>query len=686
MSRLSRTSTTAILWTAILTAQGQTLLDLKSQGRNVDFSGAVATKPFRVGTALPAVCNVGEVFFKSDAPPGSNFYACTATNTWAVQSGSGGSASLPATTNLVKGNGSGGAAAANPGTDYYKPGMVISSMDLPPNVAATDAQNTFSDPGNQYFGNYDVACDATSVAADNVLVKKDSTGKCVLLTTSDTAIGSGFVGLLAAGSATTNGRVRKLGVGSCSAYGPINTGDWIIASTHTPGYCEGSALRPPSGTFIVGRANGPAGATVPVDIHIDPNSGGGPAVTLRTNGVNNGSQTVLDLKAGAGVSITDDGSGGVTVAASGGGSPLNGYAVAATLGNGSFADLFSATIPAIPANKCYILTYDFSAPGSGTYNTQLVYGTTAIGLNNNIGVEGQNRVWICADATQTHANVFLTGSVNGTGYWQLYENGATPVNESTSAPKMLKLQGNGSGQTIRLNYYLNTDSGAGGGSGASWGSITGMLSSQTDLQNALNAKGDASTNTATSVDGEVALFNATTGKVLKRATGTGVAHLNNGVLSASAVNGADIANNAITSTQMAVANTRRVCSIIIGADNGPVLADSDIGPQGRQCFIPAASTVVEIMIAADSGAPSVLVRKNHGGTTSNLTSAAFATGASGAPACANASGSGAGIDGVTTCSTALSTTSLAAGDWIELASGTAGASKRISIAVVYTVN
>ncbi|MEO7990233.1 MAG: hypothetical protein ABI663_11870, partial [Chryseolinea sp.] len=43
--------------------------------------------------------------------------------------------------------------------------------------------------------------------------------------------------------------------------------------------------------------------------------------------------------------------------------------------------------------------------------------------------------------------------------------------------------------------------------------------------------GDASTNTATSVDSEIALFSATTGKLLKRATGTGFAKLTSGVLS-----------------------------------------------------------------------------------------------------------------------------------------------------------
>jgi lysophospholipase L1-like esterase len=148
-----------------------------------------------------------------------------------------------------------------------------------------------------------------------------------------------------------------------------------------------------------------------------------------------------------------------------------------------------------------------------------------------------------------------------------------------------------------------------------------------------------------------------------------------------------IAANAVTSSKMAVVNTRRTCGVVIGTDNGAALASADIGPQGRQCFVPAAATIVEITIAADSGVPSVLVRKNHAGTTTNLTAAAVATAASGGLVCANASGSGFGIDGATTCATALTATAIAAGDWLELASGTAdGTAKRMSITVTYTIN
>jgi len=148
-----------------------------------------------------------------------------------------------------------------------------------------------------------------------------------------------------------------------------------------------------------------------------------------------------------------------------------------------------------------------------------------------------------------------------------------------------------------------------------------------------------------------------------------------------------IAANAVTAAKTAVVLTRRTCMIPIGADNAAaVVVDADLGPQGRQCFVPFAATVVEITVSADGGTPNVIPRKNHAGSTSNLVSSALATGSSGAIACSNTGGT-TGIDGATTCSATLQNTSLSAGDWIELASGTAGGTaKRMSIAITYTVN
>lgn len=56
---------------------------------NWDASGAATTKPVKAGTAIPASCNAGEMFFKFDASPGANLYLCTATNTWTQIQGTG---------------------------------------------------------------------------------------------------------------------------------------------------------------------------------------------------------------------------------------------------------------------------------------------------------------------------------------------------------------------------------------------------------------------------------------------------------------------------------------------------------------------------------------------------------------------------------------------------------------------
>jgi hypothetical protein len=71
-------------------AAAQTQIDLKNQSKNADFSAASSAKPFPTGTQLPATCSLGEMFFKTDAAAGQNLYACTSSNTWTLQSGSGG--------------------------------------------------------------------------------------------------------------------------------------------------------------------------------------------------------------------------------------------------------------------------------------------------------------------------------------------------------------------------------------------------------------------------------------------------------------------------------------------------------------------------------------------------------------------------------------------------------------------
>src|SRR5450432_1426171 len=66
-------------------ARGQTQIDLRTQGKNIDFSSAARTRPSKTGTLIPAVCTIGETFVKTDAAAGKNLYVCTAVNVWTVQ-------------------------------------------------------------------------------------------------------------------------------------------------------------------------------------------------------------------------------------------------------------------------------------------------------------------------------------------------------------------------------------------------------------------------------------------------------------------------------------------------------------------------------------------------------------------------------------------------------------------------
>jgi hypothetical protein len=74
---------TAALWAA--SAAAQTRIDLQRQTRNIDFTEAEYTKPFRAGAALPGTCAPGEFFFLSAAASGENLYACTAADRWEAQ-------------------------------------------------------------------------------------------------------------------------------------------------------------------------------------------------------------------------------------------------------------------------------------------------------------------------------------------------------------------------------------------------------------------------------------------------------------------------------------------------------------------------------------------------------------------------------------------------------------------------
>ena len=78
---------------AVLAALGwtQTRVDLRTQGKSIDFSAASYTLPSQTGPVLPATCQLGATFILTTTLAGQNWYVCTSANHWTVQ----GSAGLP---------------------------------------------------------------------------------------------------------------------------------------------------------------------------------------------------------------------------------------------------------------------------------------------------------------------------------------------------------------------------------------------------------------------------------------------------------------------------------------------------------------------------------------------------------------------------------------------------------------
>ena len=101
-----RLATGLFLWTGfIATGEGQTLVDLRTQSKSVDFSAAGSTKPMQTGSSLPSTCAVGQFFFLTTAPAGSNVYACNPVNSWTVE-GNNLSVNSSTTNEVLSSNGS----------------------------------------------------------------------------------------------------------------------------------------------------------------------------------------------------------------------------------------------------------------------------------------------------------------------------------------------------------------------------------------------------------------------------------------------------------------------------------------------------------------------------------------------------------------------------------------------------
>jgi hypothetical protein len=60
----------------------QTQVSLRTQAKAADLSASGPTKPMQTGAVLPSTCGIGEMFFLTTAPGGSNVYSCFPANVW----------------------------------------------------------------------------------------------------------------------------------------------------------------------------------------------------------------------------------------------------------------------------------------------------------------------------------------------------------------------------------------------------------------------------------------------------------------------------------------------------------------------------------------------------------------------------------------------------------------------------
>jgi hypothetical protein len=310
----------AIAASVIGALQGQTSLDLQNQTKNVDFSGAAATRVWKTGTTLPSTCRIGEGFFLTSGQPG--LFVCSAQNTWnaaviplagsgtVAQSVSGTFApnSVPVVDNTGTQVSSGCTAVAGaitcPGgiNSGVGPTRITTTEGTTPATPTNGQQIVYVDSSdhslksidgagvtrrfatidgvetltNKTLQNPGLGTSAMSSLFPNDATTGTSVGKLAKLTGSPSAAmitattdTTGATGIVTGGAGTSGmASIARSGQVNCAFDGATAAGDYVIISSAVAGDCHDAGTTYPVGMQIVGRVlnTGSVAGSYPVDL------------------------------------------------------------------------------------------------------------------------------------------------------------------------------------------------------------------------------------------------------------------------------------------------------------------------------------------------------------------------------------------------------------------------------------
>lgn len=628
---------------------------------------------------LPATCKVGNVYFLTGVTAGQNWYGCTATNTWTLEGGVG----------------SGIATSIN-GTPIISQTLlnflnssVFNGLTLSvTNPSAGGVKYDFSGTlGNAGLTNSSILFTVPSwltatatVALGGTAAFAAASGQTTHQVIGTCGAGTSFapcalvLGDLPSGLLLTSNNLSELTGTASTARTNIGLGSASIANTgtsgHVVGFLDGSNTLSASQTFtsvvdgsgathffapvasmatIVARTCTTGEIAVASDATAGQNLYFCTATNVWTQQLNTGA-TPVNFEIGGGAL----GTGGTLNMA-----PGSGILISTTFSGG-----VATYIPAF--NSALIPTID-TVHGNLNYQASS-NGTTAMTSTSPGKALTAYAAGQCWDFITDTSNP-LTVNINGLGNRTFSVRGT-----ATQAPT--------AGAILANRWFRGCDNG------------TNIVVENTQSLTSANAwLGDANNvPIPTSTTGTGSFVMNTSPTLVTPALGTPTALV---LTSATGLPTAGLVNNAVTSAKEAVVNTYRTCDIVVGDTSGSVLVDAQLGPQKHICKIPAGAIVVEIDVDADAGSPQVIVGRGRcttftsntcsAETIVNLVSSALAV-SSGFEKCSNTGGT-TGLDGGTTCSSTLQNTSLSAGDWIQLVSGTAGGTAKFFAAhIVWTVN